>query len=135
MERNIRRVWLYTRQHADLNQLSLQEAVLRQAAEGRRYVVAGVSSDKSDDYLFYRPGLRKALSAIRRGEADALMVTRLCNISCSHCRLLRVLKRLQNEGAVLLAYDAQLRYDLYAMGLEAPLLDRAARKGLRAPWL
>lgn len=128
------RVWLYTRQHSNLNQLPLQATVLRQAAESRQYTVVGISSDPSDDYLLYRPGLRKALGAVRRNEADAIMVMRLCSISRSYRRLLYVLKRLQDKGAMLLTCDTQLRYDLYTMGLEAPLMTRAMRKGLRIPW-
>lgn len=97
-------------------------------------MIVGSSRDMADDPMIYRRGLRKALKAIRTGKAHALMVTRLENISHSNRRLLYVLKRLQNSGAVLICGGCDIRYALAERGLERPLRRRAARKGLGFPW-
>lgn len=48
--------------------------------------------------------------------------------------LYRILRFLQNYGAVLITTETNLRYELFLTGLESRVLARAARNGKRVPW-
>ncbi|MBS4905430.1 MAG: hypothetical protein KH014_09725, partial [Subdoligranulum variabile] len=48
--------------------------------------------------------------------------------------LYRILRFLQNYGAVLITTETNLRYELFLTGLENRILARTARTGKRVPW-
>ena len=48
--------------------------------------------------------------------------------------LYRILRFLQNYGAVLITTETNLQYELYLTGLESRILARAARTRKRVPW-
>lgn len=129
-----KRVWIYTRLRGDIDQRAAQKARLLQDAMEHDYTVVGCSTDEADDYILYRPGLRAALRAVCKGEVDALMVTRVLNISHVPHRLLWVMKKLQNAGAILIAGGTDVEKELAEMGVAKSLRDRAQRKRVALPW-
>ena len=129
-----KRVWIYTRLRGDIDQRAAQKARLLQDAMEHDYTVVGCSTDEADDYILYRPGLRAALRAVCKGEVDALMVTRVLNISHVLHRLLWVMKKLQNAGAILIAGGTDVEKELAEMGVAKSLRDRAQRKRVALPW-
>ena len=129
-----KRVWIYTRLRGDIDQRAAQKARLLQDAMEHDYTVVGCSTDEADDYILYRPGLRAALRAVCKGEVDALMVTRVLNISHVPHRLLWVMKKLQNAGAILIAGGTDVEKELAEMGVAKSLSDRAQRKRVALPW-
>lgn len=133
MENN-KRVWLYTRQRGDANELALQKAKLLQTAMDRGYEVVCHSSDEADDWLIHRPGLQAALRHVRAGEVDILMITRIENISHDERRLFHVLKKLQDGHAKLLIPNTKLEKIMAGTWREMRLSSRGKRKGLALPW-
>lgn len=129
-----KRVWIYTRFRGDTDQCAAQKARLLQEAMEHDYTVVGCSTDESDETILYRPGLRAALRAVRKGEADAVMVTRVLNISHESNRLLYVMKKLQNAGTILVAGGTDVEKELTEMDIAKDLRDRAQRKRLALPW-
>ena len=129
-----KRVWIYTRLRGDIDQRAAQKARLLQDAMEHDYTVVGCSTDEADDYILYRPGLRAALRAVCKGEVDALMVTRVLNISHVPHRLLWVMKKLQNAGAILIAGGTDVEKELAEMGVAKSLRDRAQRKRVALRW-
>lgn len=129
-----KRVWIYTRLRGDTDQRAAQKARLLQDAMEHDYTVVGCSTDEADDYILYRPGLRAALRAVRKGEVDAVLVTRVLNISHEPNRLLRFMKKLQDAGTVLIAGNTDIEKELKEYGVAKDLRDRAQRKRLALPW-
>lgn len=129
-----KRVWIYTRLRGDTDQRAAQKARLLQDAMEHDYTVGDCSTDEADDCILYRTGLRVALRAVRKGEVDAVMVTRVLSISHAPHRLLWVMKKLQNTGVILMAGGTDVEKELAEMGIAKSLRDRAQRKRLTLPW-
>lgn len=70
----------------------------------------------------------------RKGRVNAVMVQSLDRLSHDITTLYRILRFLQNYGAVLITTETNLQYELHLTGLESRILVRAARTGKRVPW-
>ena len=87
------------------------------------------------------PALEEQLAEVMR-EADrhgyiivnSCMEQSLDRLSHDITILYRILRFLQNYGAVLITTETNLQYELYLTGLESRILARTARTGKRVPW-
>lgn len=120
-------IWLYARQRSCPMELQRQANALYRLAAERGQTVVGISADREDAPLFRRPGLREVFRQVRRGRIQAVLVTRLTNISHDDRLLLRLLKTMQVHRVKLEAGHTQLAYELHVHGLDRPLCRRAAR--------
>ena len=77
---------------------------------------------------FWRPALFAMLTAVQQGRVNAIMVQSLDRLSHDITTLYRILRFLQNYGAVLITTETNLQYELYLTGLDARLLRRHNRK-------
>ena len=68
------------------------------------------------------------------GRVNAVMAQSLDRLSHDLTTLYRILRFLQNYGAVLITTETNLQYELYLTGLESRILARTARTGKRVPW-
>ena len=69
-----------------------------------------------------------ALTAVQQGRVNAVMVQSLDRLSHDITILYRILRFLQNYGAVLITTETNLQYELYLTGLESRLLSRPKRR-------
>lgn len=116
------RVWLYARTgsgHRSVAEHQLAE--LRDWAARSGYRVVGQSCECARDNAFWRPGLFATLKAVRRGEVDAVAVTRLSRLGHRKRTLSRILRILQKRDVMIYTCERQLRYDLYIHGLDRML--------------
>lgn len=127
--------WLYVRSGSQsLSALSAQTRDLLEEAERRGYTVVGTSQDQHSGSSIRRTGLKLMMGAVRRGNAHIVMVWDLSRLSRDNSILFRILRFLQDQGAVLETADTDLRYELSVRGLELPLRQRAVQKGRPVPW-
>ena len=68
------------------------------------------------------------LTAVQQGRVNAVMVQSLDRLSHDIATLYRILRFLQNYGAVLITTETNLRYELYLTGLENRLLSRPKKR-------
>jgi len=111
------RVWLYARTgsgHRSVAEHQLEE--LRDWAARSGYRVVGQSCECTKDNSFWRPGLFSMLKAVRRGEVDAVAVTRLSSFSRKRSKLCKILTDLQANDVTLITTDVSLRYQMYLYG-------------------
>ena len=73
-------------------------------------------------------------TAVQQGRVNAVMVQSLDRLSHDLTTLYRILRFLQNHGAVLITTKTNLQYELYLTGVENRILARTARTGKRVPW-
>ncbi|MDD4849868.1 MAG: recombinase family protein [Gemmiger sp.] len=131
---NIPSVWLYLRGKKGSEKIKRQTVTLRNAAAEQGYTVCHVSADERDGLVLFRPGLQQMLRAVRSGTTQNVMVRSVSSISSNRRVVLRVLRQLQRNGARLLTQEGDLRYELYCMGVESPLLRSAAQYDDFVPW-
>lgn len=118
------RVWLYARTgggHRSVAEQQLDE--LRDWAARSGYRVVGQSSECAKVNAFWRPGLFAMLKAVRRGEVDAVAVTKLSRFARKRSKLCKILAELQANHVTLITTDASLRYQLYLYGLDRVIAD------------
>ena len=128
--REVRTVWLYSRSgNRSLSALTAQMRDLLEESERRGYIVAGTSQDQHSGNGIHRAGLKLMMGAIRRGNAHVVMVWNLSRLSWDNGTLNRILRFLQDHGAVLVTAGTDLRYELGIRGLESPLCKRATPMG------
>ena len=128
--RDMRTVWLYSRSGSQsLSALTAQMRDLLEESERRGYIVAGTSQDQHSGNGIHRAGLKLMMGAIRRGNAHVVMVWNLSRLSWDNGTLNRILRFLQDHGAVLVTAGTDLRYELGIRGLESPLCKRATPMG------
>ena len=84
---------------------------------------------------FWRPALFAMLAAVQQGRVNVVMVQSLARLRHDITTLYRILRILQNYGAVLITTETNLQYELYLTGLERRILARTARTGKRVPWV
>ena len=133
--REMHTAWLYVRSGSQsLSALSAQTRDLLEEAERRGYTVVGTSQDQHSGSSIRRTGLKLMMGAVRRGNAHIVMVWDLSRLSRDNSILFRILRFLQDQGAVLETADTDLRYELSVRGLELPLRQRAVQKGRPVPW-
>ena len=80
---------------------------------------------------FWRPDLFAMLTAVQQGRVNAVMVQSLDRLSHDIATLYRILRFLQNYGAVLITTETNLQYELYLTGLESQILARTAQMCIR----
>ena len=131
----MRTVWLYSRTGSQsLSALTAQMRGLLEEAERRGYIVAGTSQDQHSGNGIHRAGLKLMMGAVRSGHAHIVMVWDLSRLSRDNGTLIRILRFLQDHGAVLVTAGTDLRYELTIRGLESSLRKRAVQKGRSLPW-
>lgn len=116
------RVWLYVRTgggHRSVAEHQLAE--LRDWAARSGYRVVGQSCECARTNAFWRPGLFAMLKAVRRGEVDAVAITRLSRFARKRSKLCKILAYLQANDVMLITTDVSLRYQLYFYGLDRVL--------------
>ena len=130
-----RPMWLYSRSRdKHLKVLFQQMQNLLDEAERRAYTVAGTSQDMGSGKSMARMGLKQMMRAVKGGIAKAVLVQNLTRLSHDPAILTRILEFLQDHNAVLITTESDLRYELYAKGLENRFFQRAVQKGLHLPW-
>ena len=118
------RVWLYARTgsgHSSVAEHQLAELCDWAARSG--YRVVGQSCECTKDNSFWRPGLFSMLRAVRRGDVDAVAVTRLSRFARKRSKLCKILVELQASDVTLITTDVSLRYQLYLYGLDRVIAD------------
>ena len=118
------RVWLYARtgsRHRSAAEQQLDE--LREWANCNGYCIVGQSCECTKDNSFWRPGLFSMLRAVRRGDVDAVAVTRLSRFARKRSKLCKILAELQASDVTLITTDVSLRYQLYLYGLDCVIAD------------
>ena len=118
------RVWLYARTgsgHSSVAEHQLAELCDWAARSG--YRVVGQSCECTKDNSFWRPGLFSMLRAVRRGDVDAVAVTRLSRFARKRSKLCKILVELQASDVTLITTDVSLRYQLYLYGLDCVIAD------------
>lgn len=129
------RVWIYART-ADERPCVLENqlAELCWEAESRGYHIEGNSAERCGAGALHRPALFAMLEAVRRGQVDVVMVTRLSRFSYHRLAVYLILCFLQEHGVALITTEYNLRYILYVRGLETPLLSLAQRENEMILW-
>lgn len=118
------RVWLYARTGSgNCSVAEHQLAELRNWAMLSGYRVVGQSCECTKDKSFWRPGLFSMLKAIRRGEVDAVAVTRVSRFARKRSKLCKILAELQANDVMMITTDVSLRYQLYLYGLDRVIAD------------
>lgn len=116
------RVWLYARTgsgHRSMAEHQLAE--LRDWVARSGYRVVGQSCECARTNAFWRPGLFAILKAVRRGEVDAVAITRISRLSRKRGPLCRILATMQLHNVVLVTTEVDLRYQLYLYGMDRVL--------------
>lgn len=128
-------VWLYART-ADARPGILEDQLdsLYREAECRGYKVVNGGAEHRCAGDLDRPALFAMLAAVRSGQVDAVMVTRLSRFSYHRLTLYLILCFLQDHGVGLITTEYELRYILYLRGFERTLLNRARENGCDALW-
>ena len=129
------KVWAYARSAApNLPALEEQLAEVMREADRRGYIIVNSCMEQKCGTEFWRPDLFAILTAVQQGRVNAVMVQSLDRLSHDITTLYRILRFLQNYGAVLITTETNLQYELYLTGLESRILARTARTGKRVPW-
>ena len=129
------KVWAFARSAApNLPALEEQLADVMREADQRGYIIVNSCMEQKCGTEFWRPGLFAMLTAVQQGRVNAVMVQSLDRLSHDITILYRILRFLQNYGAVLITTKTNLQYELYLTGLENRILARTARTGKRVPW-
>ena len=114
--------------------LEEQLSEVMREADRRGYIIVNSCMEQKYGTEFWRPALFAMLTAVQQGRVNAVMVQSLDRLSHDITTLYRILRFLQNYGAVLITTETNLQYELYLTGLESRILARTARTGKRVPW-
>ena len=129
------KVWAFARSVAlNLPALEEQLAEVMREADRRGYIIVNSCMEQKCGTEFWRPDLFAMLTAVQQGRVNVVMVQSLDRLSHDITILYRILRFLQNYGAVLITTETNLQYELYLTGLESRILARTARTGKRVPW-
>lgn len=113
------RVWLYAHTGSGHRSVAEQQlAELREWANCNGYCIVGQSCECTKDNSFWRPGLFSMLRAVRRGDVDAVAVTRLSRFARKRSKLCKILAELQASDVMLITTDVSLRYQMHLYGLD-----------------
>ena len=123
------KVWAFARSAAP-NLLALEEqlAEVMREADRRGYIIVNSCMEQKYGTEFWRPSLFAMLTAVQQGRVNAVMVQSLDRLSHDITTLYRILRFLQNYGAVLITTETNLQYELYLTGLESRLLNRPKKR-------
>ena len=123
------KVWAFARSAApNLPALEDQLADVMREADRRGYIIVNSCMEQKYGTEFWRPALFAMLTAVQQGRVNAVMVQSLDRLSHDITTLYRILRFLQNYGAILITTETNLQYELYLTGLDARLLRRHNRK-------
>ena len=115
------KVWAFARSAApNLPALEDQLADVMREADRRGYIIVNSCMEQKYGTEFWRPALFAMLTAVQQGRVNAVMVQ-----SHDLTTLYRILRFLQNHGAVLITTKTNLQYELYLTGLESRLLKKS----------
>lgn len=116
-------------QAGESNSIQNQKMYLEEYA--RQHGLRNIRHFSDDGYSgtnFWRPDLFAMLTAVQQGRVNAVMVQSLDRLSHDLTTLYRILRFLQNYGAVLITTETNLQYELYLTGLESRLLNRPKKR-------
>ena len=123
------KVWAFARSAApNLPALEEQLAEVMREADRRGYIIVNSCMEQKYGTEFWRPDLFAMLTAVQHGRVNAVMVQSLDRLSHDITTLYRILRFLQNYGAVLITTETNLQYELYLTGLESRLLNRPKKR-------
>ena len=123
------KVWAFARSAApNLPALEDQLAEVMREADRRGYIIVNSCMEQKYGTEFWRPALFAMLIAVQQGRVNVVMVQSLDRLSHDLTTLYRILRFLQNHGAVLITTKTDLQYELYLNGLENRLLHRPKRR-------
>ena len=115
------KVWAFARSAApNLPALEDQLADVMREADRRGYIIVNSCMEQKYGTEFWRPALFAMLTAVQQGRVNAVMVQSLDRLSHDITTLYRILRFLQNYGAVLITTETNLQYELYLTGLATP---------------
>ena len=105
------KVWAFARSAA-LNLLALEEqlAEVMREADRRGYIIVNSCMEQKYGTEFWRPALFAMLTAVQQGRVNAVMVQSLDRLSHDIATLYRILRFLQNYGAVLITTETNLQW-------------------------
>lgn len=127
--RSCPRVWLYAHTSSgEKSSLKRQLKELTDWAAQNDCEIVGSSCECAFPALFWRPGLRAMLRAVRREEVDMVVVTRLSRLGRKKQHLSNILSTLKKHNVGLITIEADLRYQLYLHGLDTRLAKPIERK-------
>ena len=116
------KVWAFARSAApNLPALEDQLADVMREADRRGYIIVNSCMEQKYGTEFWRPAL-------------FAMVQSLDRLSHDLTTLYRILRFLQNHGAVLITTKTNLQYELYLTGLENRLLAHTRHTRKKLPW-
>ena len=120
------KVWAFARSAApNLPALEDQLADVMREADRRGYIIVNSCMEQKYGTEFWRPAM---LAAVQRRRVNAVMVQSLDRLSHDITTLYRILRFLQNHGAILITTKTNLQYELYLTGLENRLLNRTRQR-------
>ena len=123
------KVWAFARSAApNLPALEEQLADVMREANRRGYIIVNSCMEQKYGTEFWRPDLFAMLTAVQQGRVNAVIVQSLDRLSHDIATLYRILRFLQNYGAVLITTETNLRYELFLTGLENRLLSRPKKR-------
>lgn len=103
-------------------------------ADRRGYIIVNSCMEQKYGTEFWRPALFAMLTAVQQGRVNVVMVQSLDRLSHDLTTLYRILRFLQNHGAVLITTKTNLQYELYLTGLENRLLAHTRHTRKKLPW-
>ena len=111
------KIWAFARSAApNLPALEEQLAEVMREADRRGYIIVNSCMEQKYGTEFWRPDLFAMLAAVQQGRVNAVMVQSLDRLSHDITTLYRILRFLQNHGAVLITTETNLQYELYLTG-------------------
>jgi DNA invertase Pin-like site-specific DNA recombinase len=90
------------------NGIAVQREAITAEARRRGWSITAEFEDKATAASMARPGITAALEALRRGEADVLVVAKLDRLSRSLSDFAELMARAQREGWSVVALDADV---------------------------
>lgn len=129
------KIWAFARSAApNLPALEEQLAEVMREADRRGYIIVNSCMEQKYGIEFWRPALFAMLTAVQQGRVNAVMVQSLDRLSHDTATLYRILRFLQNHGAVIITTKTSLKYELYLTGLENRLLAHTRHTRKKLPW-
>lgn len=119
------RAWLYYVHGTTPGAWHRQQCELVAQARDAGYEVVGCTGEsKQRTWLrcLRKPGLSAMRRAVRKGQVDVVIVTRLSQLSSRKHKLEKLLRFLRRHDVTVHTTDCQLGYDLYRHGLDGLLL-------------
>ena len=129
------KVWAFARSAApNLPALEEQFAEVMREADRRGYIIVNSCMEQKYGTEFWRPDMFAMMIAVQQGRVNAVMVQSLDRLSHDIATLYRILRFLQNHGAVLITTKTNLQYELYLTGLKSRLLKKSLHIGGHVSW-